>query len=56
MAKAFGIQQVTSRRAIAVLIREHAFEDQDFLTFGMIMRRKVRVLLEAYDGGNLTGF
>src|SRR5678815_4084532 len=40
VTKAFRIEQERSGRPIAVLIREHAFEHEDLLTLGMVVRRE----------------
>src|SRR5215472_3827849 len=56
MPKTLRIEQVAARRPIAVLVREHTGEDENLLAVRVVMRRKLRVLLVAYDGSHLTRF
>src|SRR5215831_18557512 len=56
MTKTLGVEQAAARRPIAVLVREHTREDENLLAVRVVMRRKLRVLLVAHDGGNLARF
>ena len=56
MAKTFGIQEPGSGRPISVLIGEHAIENQDLFTIGMIVDWKLCTRVVANEGSDLAGF
>lgn len=51
MAAARRIAQIGAGRVIAVLVREHAVEHQDFFTAGVAVGIKVRTGGVAHDAG-----
>jgi len=56
MAKTFRVEKVRAGRPIPVFVTEHAVENENLLSIGMIVRWESRARLIADDGGNLPRF
>src|SRR5512143_2250428 len=54
VAESLWIQEIRSRRPIAMLVGEDAVEHEDLLPFGVIVRWETRVRLIAHDRRNLA--
>src|SRR5665213_1327272 len=55
MTESFWIEQIRAGRPVAVFVREHPVNHQNFLAIGVIVRMKMRVRLVLPDRSDLTG-
>src|SRR2546430_1517202 len=56
MTKAFRIEEKRAGGPVPMFVGEHALKHENFLSLGMIMRRKLRVRLVTHDRCNLARF
>ena len=54
MAKAFRIEEKCAGGPVPMFVGEHALKHENLLSLGMVVRRKPRTWLVAYDRGNLA--